>query len=221
MTIETTRRAVLAGAPAIALVATIPGTLTAAPNGLRRDWEGALRAYQQIKAEDEAFTTYWKECNAACKAGAPSLDSIHWKEFGPAGHVPRFREQIAMTMDLDEEWQKFLAGEGHWWNASDPEKPKAKFRAALDSVQAYRDAYAANYRDSGLEDADRRFEEFGEAVSEAEWALMDTPAPDLAALHWKLEFLFADDGTDACSAWSSNALAPTLPDIARLLPPAA
>jgi hypothetical protein len=57
MTIQTTRRAVLAGAPAIALVATIPGTLKAAPNAawdkVKADYAAAC---QRFKAAQDAYT---------------------------------------------------------------------------------------------------------------------------------------------------------------------
>jgi hypothetical protein len=55
MTIETTRRSFIAGAPAIALVATIPGTLKAAPNAVRREWEHALARLQAATQAAEDF----------------------------------------------------------------------------------------------------------------------------------------------------------------------
>jgi hypothetical protein len=61
MTIETTRRAVLVGAPAIALVATIPGTLKAAPA------DNAV--WEKVKADYSAATDrYNKACLAEDRA---------------------------------------------------------------------------------------------------------------------------------------------------------
>jgi hypothetical protein len=61
MTIQTDRRSFIAGAPAIALVATIPGTLKAAPNALRSEWNAAmarLRAATQAAEGFDAQTFY-------------------------------------------------------------------------------------------------------------------------------------------------------------------
>jgi hypothetical protein len=59
MTVETTRRAVLAGAPAIALAATIPGTLKAAPTD-NAAWERVKADYttacQRFTAAQDAYT---------------------------------------------------------------------------------------------------------------------------------------------------------------------
>jgi hypothetical protein len=61
-----------------------------------------------------------------------------------------------------------------------------------------------------------------EVMCDAEFAVMQTPAPDTAALRWKLDKLF-DTGTDpdrGTSAWSADYVAQTMADIARLLPEA-
>lgn len=50
----------------------------------------------------------------------------------------------------------------------------------------------------------------------AEWALMEAPAPDRPALLWKLENLFeVENGSTA--GWSESAVAQTLADMRRLL----
>ena len=48
-------------------------------------------------------------------------------------------------------------------------------------------------------------------------AMMDAPAPDRAALRWKLEYLLAADCMDNTRTWSAREVRGTLADIARLL----
>lgn len=52
----------------------------------------------------------------------------------------------------------------------------------------------------------------GEALEQ----LMDMPAPDLAALRWKLEQLHEGDG--GMPAWTAEYIAQTYADVARLMP---
>jgi len=61
-----------------------------------------------------------------------------------------------------------------------------------------------------------------EALSDAHWearnALMETPAPTLSALRWKLDLVFAvEPGDDSHDAWSVDFLAQTIADYRRLL----
>lgn len=56
----------------------------------------------------------------------------------------------------------------------------------------------------------------GDAASDAGEVAMDTPAPDLAALRWKLEQLRDPDGD--LGAWTASYVEQTFADIARLLP---
>lgn len=66
-----------------------------------------------------------------------------------------------------------------------------------------------------------RADALGEAVGKAQQEVLETPAPDLAALRYKLDYLLGDDSTDSTPAWSADFVAQTLADIARLLPDAA
>jgi hypothetical protein len=202
------------GASAIAVAAVaLPVPALAAATADRSDWDAAMRAYQLAKAEDEAFDpTYWPIHNA-WEAGRPSMNAIDWKRLNP---VPGNKEHIARIADLGKLWHRYLDGEGKWWWAGDPEKSKAEFRAALDSVQAFRDAEERHDRESGLDEANERYEDLGERVNLAQEALMGMAAPDLAALRWKLDQLH-DPGGDM-PAWSAYFVRQTFADIARLLP---
>jgi hypothetical protein len=69
------------------------------------------------------------------------------------------------------------------------------------TIQAIRDRYE-------MDRLDDRSEELGDALSDAEAALMKTPAPGLAALRLKLERLPEKDGD--MPAWSSSYIAQTI-----------
>lgn len=66
-----------------------------------------------------------------------------------------------------------------------------------------------------------RMEALSEAMGEAEMAALNTPAPDLAALRWKLDRLTVDAGKSDgdMPPWAGHVIRQTLLDIARLLPP--
>lgn len=65
---------------------------------------------------------------------------------------------------------------------------------------------------------DERLDALCSHCSDLQDAVMQTPAPDLAALRWKLDRLLVDDCTECTSAWSYNYVAQALADMARLLP---
>lgn len=130
--------------------------------------------------------------------------------------------QIVQTTDLEEHWRHFLEGEGKWWFAPDAERRKAEVRATLDSVQAFRDAKKQHDHDSGMDAANERWEALAQRERDALKSLLDTPAPDLAALRWKLDFLMVDTGEPDgdMPGWSADYFRQALADIARLLPDA-
>lgn len=74
------------------------------------------------------------------------------------------------------------------------------------------------YRD--FDAAGDECERHGDAVSDALTALMDTPAPDLAALRWKLD-QFRDEKDGSLQPYTASFTDQTYADMARLMPPAA
>lgn len=63
----------------------------------------------------------------------------------------------------------------------------------------------------------RRMDDLGDRLTEAEGILMALPAPDAAALRWKMEYVFEAD-EEAMPAWSMGQLRQTIADFRRLLP---
>ena len=211
MQTTTSRRALLKAAPIIAATAAIPAmALTIPTPGGRTEWEAALRTLQHAKDEDAAFTPIHTRISKAWETGRPTMDGIDWSEFPFAN-----RDHVARTIDIDKAWSDFLASEGKLWWSGDPERRKERYRAALDSVQAFRDAEARHDRETGMDKADQRWEELGERVSDAEAALMNLPAPDLAALRWKLDQALRIDG-DSTPCWSAEYVRQTVADFRRL-----
>ncbi|MGN3974749.1 hypothetical protein [Tsuneonella sp. SYSU-LHT278] len=60
----------------------------------------------------------------------------------------------------------------------------------------------------------------GDAVADALGEVMDMPAPDLAALRWKLN-QFRDERDGILQGYTASFTDQTFADMARLMPPAA
>ena len=144
-------------------------------------------------------------------AASANVDRSEWEralrryteaEAAADRHYKQVYEALAEKMDRMEDAAGLDRARFGFW-----ERRKAFINI---NPNLYRDYHAA---------ADE-CERHGEAVSDALGEFMDTPAPDLAALNWKLgQLRDADDGS--LVGWSSEFIAQTFEDIARLLPPAA
>lgn len=77
----------------------------------------------------------------------------------------------------------------------------------------------AQYKAAEAADDEAERDVFSEAVADAESTLMDTPAPDMAALCWKLDKLFETRGgnPDETPGWDRRAAQSTINDYHRLL----
>ena len=60
-------------------------------------------------------------------------------------------------------------------------------------------------------------ERLGQAMSDADTALMETPAPTLAALRWKLDRLMEVEADGYTAGWSEDYARQTIADYRRLL----
>lgn len=84
-------------------------------------------------------------------------------------------------------------------------------------MQDFRDAETAHNDESGMNAASAKMERLSDAESDALHLLMQTPAPDAAALRWKLDY-FSPKGE--FESWSPDFMRQTIEDIARILGPA-
>jgi hypothetical protein len=187
----------------------------------RSEWVARLRAYETAKAERIAHDPVWDAAYARYKPARPNMDAvIDWKQLGISYRA--HRDHTARVMDVEHEWQKYLAGEGKWWwGGKDPEACKARQRAGLDTILRFRRLEAEAYANSGAEAADEKSGALSETESDTWATLLRTPAPDGAALLYKLDLLFADDdrreNDEHCDAWNYNLIDPVMADARRLL----
>ena len=77
------------------------------------------------------------------------------------------------------------------------------------TIQAIRDRY-------GMDALNDQSDDLGDRLAEGAEAIMATPAPDLAALRWKLDYLSGDG--HAFAAWEEDYTRQAFADMARLLP---
>ena len=219
-TLITDRRSLLAGGVA-AMTLAIPAQAVALPID-RSEWERAFARMRTIEADDAAFTPGWWETWQRCKA---ECDKVPHVTFPPEAYSGGQRQTTADTFEVSRA-RKDVAALDAGKMRLDPlpglhehYEIKRELVKAADAreqqIQAVRDRY-------GMDAADERAEELGDLLAEAGTVLMDTPAPDLAALRWKLDHITGEakreDGSLA--SYTSSYMRQTLDDIARLLPSA-
>ncbi len=220
---ELTRRAALAGlagAPVSMMALGIPAAATTGED--RTAWDRAFTIYQRAKAAAEADNAAFERLEEAYLASFPSMDSIDFRQLSVFNGFGHNRLHIAYRMDVEQEWQDFLARENKTWWAVDPEqnrKTKERRRAALDSVLEFRRKVEEHGKNTSYTEAAERNDRLDEASYNAKWDLIRTPAPDGEALLWKLETLFGPDACDngSVTPWSEEAIAPVMADARRLL----
>lgn len=214
MKTATTRRGLMKAAPIAAASLAFPAL--AIPPTDRSAWDAAMRAYTRAKAEDDAFTPGYLEtyrrCDAACRA-VPHVTFAPEAYLGgrcqttaDAWQVKRARREVA-SLDAGKMRLDPLPGLHEHYAI------KRELVKAADERDSAVRAIRARFNMDALEE---RGEKLGDRVYKATWALMDLPAPDLAALRWKLDYL-TNSGA-GIDAYESTAIAQTLADIARLLP---
>lgn len=207
-----TRRGFIGGALAAPTLVAAPAL--AAPASDRAAWDSAMRAYQLAKASSAAFNRdYWTPAWEAWIADCAALPHTTMKG------EPRLGLHPASTDDPKSiKWARYHASATY----HDPRDEglaamAAEYRrvvAAADSRDAatYRLAEAYN-----LDALGNRSEQLAEAEDEAEARLLALPAPDIAALAWKMLQLLTPDGHDNFTpSWSGEYVAPVLADARRL-----
>lgn len=183
----------------------------------RANWEAALAAYREAEAAEKAYEAEYIAIHERFEAGRPDPRTVNLTGITLGGLT---RDQFIYSADLDDYWTTYVAAEGKAWHSRDPEARKAQLRATLDAVAAFREAIAANTRSSGIDEAEWRFDRLVDTTAEARKVLLQTPAPDLAALRFKLDYLLQIDALGDTSASNAALVAQTHADMARLLPAA-
>lgn len=217
MTTTTTRRALLKAAPTTALVMALPASATATAD--RAEWSTAMDRYARVKTEDAAFTPGWLKAWRDCKEECDAIPHVSFKAEAYKGgrcqttantfEVAQARREVALLNEGKMRLDPLPGLREHY-------EIKRKLVEADDARKTQIQAVRERYDMDALDD---KAEILGDQLAEARDCLMQTPAPDLAALHWKLLQLRDQDGD--MDAWVAKYVNQTYADIARLMPEAA
>ena len=222
MTTTTSRRALLKAAPIIAAAAAVPATaLTIPTSGDRSEWNAAFDAYNAAKTEDDAFNAVFSDLHDRWTA---ATEAVPHQTFRPDVYSGRFQPVSTADRIFVADARRTIRDLAEGKRRHDPLPELEQHTELCREVAA-----AADERDAkisqisqrmGYDQAETKWDALGGRVSDAENALLATPAPDVAALRWKLDRLTVDVREHEVSlpAWTAEYLSQTLADIARLLP---
>lgn len=196
------RRQILAGlaaAPALALPVAAGAALATTE---RVAWDRLIAAHRSAEAVSEHYdATVYRPADLRVERIAPRPE-MTFEVPDRSGYSPVY---VLRANNLDE-WDDNISPQVR--NAAAEEK--AKWRA-------YKEARKA----AGLDAIEDESERLGDLAYAARWAAINTPAPDLTALRWKLDQLFgqgARDEDDESPAWAPRIVNDLMSDVHRLLP---
>ena len=213
------RRNFLSGATAVTLAPALPIAASAATPD-RSEWSAAMAILAKIEAEDAAFTPGWWEAHKLCKAECEAIPHITLRSDPHTGRkAPVSTADTRFVMLARDNVAKIEAGTLRFDD----------IESLQDHVQLCRDvAAAADKRDSQVQSVrdrwnmdaqDDKAERLGDQLADAQEVLMKLPAPDMAALRWKLDQV--SDKGESWDSWSDEYVAQLNADIVALLPEAA
>jgi hypothetical protein len=134
----------------------LAGAAKAAATPDRSAWNALLRELKTVEAQLEVSRKRWDAAEARYEAMRPDRDTVI--DFKTLVFLYTLdRNATARTLNLEEDWREFLKAEGKLWWGRDPEV-KAKHRAALDSIQRFRDLEKEADKRSGFEEANDVFD---------------------------------------------------------------
>ena len=188
-----TRRTLFAAAVAVTAVAAIPFAIPAAAQPDRAAWEKAKADYERtVKASRAAHERYY-DADDAFRTELPSQPPLSLERPAPLPGKPD--NTIALRWHSEKELRKdtLYNGTGHDEAYRDA---RAELLRQWDAYAEIEKALRARYNVDRLgEEADR----IGNAECQACNTLITTPAPDAAALAYKLELMLIEWGAgDPC-----------------------
>lgn len=202
----TSRRAVL---NTLALAVPVAMTaITASPAAAaidRKDWNRAFAAMERARVADEAINATYMRTYASFLTDFPAVETLG------ARNSDAFRAN-----DLDAYEAEWMSQRGTTWNGDHFEQIGRREIAEVREWRGLRDA--ANRRHN-FDAVETEWEQLGDVLYDAQWALFKLPAPDLAALHWKSEHLFGEtaDNNIEATAWSAGIITTYMADVRRLI----
>lgn len=215
MSFTTDRRALIGSAILAGCASLVTVSAASAAPVDRSAWHEAAAALERAEAEDAAFTpgymATWERCRAECEAiphvtfppeecsgGRCQTTADEWE-------VRQARRDVKALDDGRMHLEPIGGLREHY-------ALKRELVKAADDRDRQRQAIRGRYDMDRLDD---RAERLSEQKVEAWSRLMDTPAPDLAALRWKLLQL-REDGEDM-GPYTSACVEQTYRDIDRLM----
>lgn len=186
----------------------------------RRAWEQAFAMMERARDANEAFRSVADDAWKGFLRDKPSGDNIDLRAMGPL-LPPDWRNNLLYSAELDKVHADYVAGHQVFWWAPDPEEQIAKHKAACDRIREFRAQLQAVKDRHGYDAAMNKADQLGEANHDATWALFEIPAPDLAALRWKIDHLFGASEDCEVEPWSAEVMKTFLADVRRLMPEAA
>lgn len=224
MSISPNRRALLGAigiAPIAIATAAAPAKGAVSFASDRSAWDRAFAHMEATrKAERDHEPIHDAAWDAWCR-NEPTADHIDLRPVRFIASIAQ-REDVLRTADLFKLHAEYVASYQKTWFAPDPAANIARHKATCDQIAEYRRDYAAA-RAKYWPELDRG-NDLSEAAYEASWALFDLPAPDLAALHWKITHLFKgvlEEGCDSSTSWNAQIVEQLMADVRRLMPEAA
>jgi hypothetical protein len=162
-------------------------------------WKRLMAAYDAAKAADDDINARYDAAAAAHEADKPAEPDVNMVLlFGVLlGRCDIARRRLLYRDDLDELQRQILAAKGvtRWERIDrDPERI-----AELDKLREYRRLIAESEQRHGISALDDEWAEAGKRLADARTALLLAPAPDYAAVRWKLDQLFGPEATGSVS----------------------
>lgn len=170
-------------------------------------WDRAMLNLRRLEAACEEAHRLYDDAFMRFREAAPDPATI------PEHELPLYCERDRLEADLDDIWQRFLANEGRTWWADDADATKAKKRAVIEAVRAYRQQMAKAKAISNIDALADAADSAADAVADAESVLVLMPAPTPSALRWKLHRLFGPDD----SIWNGDYVRQTYADVDKFL----
>lgn len=207
------RRSLIAG---LAVAAAVGATAAASPaSASRAEWDRLMTLHEAARQRYAASDDEWASAHRAWLEHRPARPQVTGIDF-----VGMRDDELFEYADLDKLVRSFEAGEGKWWWGA---ATKRRFRENIAAIRDYRARDTAIRRASGLDATNERLERQCDEVCNLQRALMEMPAPDTAALLWKLEEAFGTDkatfpdSEDCTPATCRRFLTQTMSDMRRLL----
>jgi len=186
----------------------------------RTAWDRAFAAMEKARDADEAFRPVFEAAADGFERDRPSGDDIKLRPIAPLV-TPQARTEILYRADLDKLHADYIAAHRVSWWAPDPDAVIARHKACCDEVRRFRAERQAVKDRHNYGDIAARYEALSQRFYDTQNTLLNLPAPDLAALHWKLEHLFAEgaaEGGDGAEPWAQHVMANLMADVRRLMP---